>query len=248
MPAYNEAEVIGELLVQGAAALGEIGLPWNILVVDDGSSDDTAAIVRAASEKEPNIRLVQHEVNQGLGPAIRTSMTSAVEISDAPSTLVVSMDADLTHPPALIPSMIAAAEQGAELVVASRFQPGSEVVGLSAFRHLMSWGARQVFRVFLRIPGVKDYTCGFRAIRADWIRRALTEYGAEGLITRAGFACTDEILIKLALLGITIREVPFVLRYDLKQGSSKIKLGVTITETLKLVAWANKELRRVGRR
>lgn len=244
MPAYNEARVIRELLTQAEEAFSRLGLEWHVLVVDDGSKDETASIVREFAAGEPRVRLVQHEVNKGLGPAIVTGLTHAVEIADDPATLIVSMDADLTHPPMVVGQMIAAAEQGADMIIASRFQPGSQVMGLSAFRHLLSWGARNIFSIFLRIPGVKDYTCGFRAVRAHRIRQALEHYGKDGFITRKGFACTDEVLVKLALLGITIHEIPFILRYDLKQGSSKINLPVTIGETLKLVFWARRELNR----
>lgn len=243
MPAYNEARVIGELLGQAEEAFNRLGLEWNIIVVDDGSKDDTARIVGEFARREPRVILVQHAVNKGLGPAIVTGLTRAVEVADDPQALIVSMDADLTHPPMVVGQMIAAAERGADMIIASRFQPGSQVMGLSAFRHLLSWGARNVFSVFLRLPGVKDYTCGFRAVRAHRIRQALDHYGPNGFITRAGFACTDEVLIKLALLGVTIREIPFILRYDLKQGSSKINLPVTIRETLKLVVWARREIR-----
>lgn len=243
MPAYNEAEVIGELLDRASDVLGALGLEWNVLVVDDGSADATAQIVRSKSEAESRIVLIQHEANKGLGPAILTALKAAVEISDAASSLVVSMDADLTHDPGLIPLMVESAEQGADVVIASRYQPGSEVIGLSVFRHLISWGARTVFRVLLPIPGVRDYTCGFRALRAHKIREALERFGYDGLIERKGFACTDELLIKLALVDSAIREVPFVLRYDLKEGASKINLPVTIRETFKLIAWARRAMR-----
>lgn len=247
MPAYNEARVIRELLTQAEEAFSRLGIEWHILVVDDGSKDDTAAIVREFAAAEPRVRLIQHEVNKGLGPAIVTGLSGAVEIADDPATLIVSMDADLTHPPMVVAQMIAAAERGADMIIASRFQPGSQVMGLSPFRHLLSWGARNVFSLFLRIPGVKDYTCGFRAVRAHRIREALERFGQDGFITRKGFACTDEVLVKLALLGVKIREIPFILRYDLKQGSSKINLPVTIGETLKLVFWARRELKQARR-
>lgn len=243
LPAYNEAEVIGELLAQAEQTLGASGLPYNILVTDDGSKDATGEIVRRAAENNPAIQLLVHEKNKGLGPAILTGLKRAVEISPSNSTLIVCMDADLTHPPAVIPSMIDAANVGADVVIASRFQPESKQVGLSAFRHLLSFGARIVFRTALALPGVRDYTCGFRGMRAGLIQQAMSHFGPEGLITRRGFACTDELLVKLALLGPVIREVPFTLRYDLKRGKSKINLSVTLAETLRLVGWARRELK-----
>lgn len=241
LPAYNEAASIGELLERARRALDALGLQWEIVVVDDGSADATGEIVERAAADDSRIHLVRHPANRGLGPAILTGLTRAVEMSAAPSTLVVTMDADLTHPPETIDRMRREADSGADLVIASRFQPGSVQRGVSAFRRFLSFGARQVFRWGVGLPGVRDYTCGFRALRADWIARGLDAYGGEGLIVRRGFACTDELLIKLALLGPTIREVPFELSYDLKRGASKIPLGVTIGETLRLVHWARGE-------
>jgi dolichol-phosphate mannosyltransferase len=251
MPAYNEAASIDELLRRAATALSAEGLPWAIVVVDDGSRDETAEIVRLAAEGNNSILLVQHPRNLGLGPAIVTGLARALEVSSDPKTLVVCMDADLTHPPEIIPQMRKAAEEGADIVIASRFQPGSRQVGLSPFRRLLSWGARRVFRLALNIPGVRDYTCGFRAFRAPVLARGFERFGRDGLIRRRGFACTDELLIKLALLNPAIRpvirEVPFILRYDLKRGKSKIRIGVTIAETIRLIFWARRELRRDSR-
>ena len=67
-------------------------------------------------------------------------------------------------------------------------------------------------------------------------------------MVRRGFACTDELLLKLVLLGPVIREVPFTLRYDLKCGKSKIRLGITIAETLRLLKWARRELKQTRAR
>lgn len=243
MPAFNEAAAIGELLDQARDALKATGLEWAVVVVDDGSSDDTAAIVERAAAAEPRIRLERHPRNLGLGPAILTGLRAALRVRAGEDALVVCMDADLTHSPTVVPRMIEAADAGADLVIASRFQPGSEQVGVNAFRRLLSWGARRLFAATLALPGVRDYTCGFRAIRASLIEAGFERFG-DRLIERKGFACTDELLVKLAMLGPTIRETPFVLRYDWKRGKSKIKLWTTIVETLKLANWARAERRR----
>jgi dolichol-phosphate mannosyltransferase len=108
----------------------------------------------------------------------------------------------------------------------------------------MSVGARLLFRIYLNMPDVRDYTCGFRAFRASLLADGFKHFGKDGLITRSGFACTDELLVHLALLHPAIREVPFVLRYDLKAGRSKMNLPVTIVETLKLLQSHRALLRR----
>ncbi len=246
LPAYNEAAVIAELITQASVVLAETGIEWSIVVVDDGSKDQTAAIVNEVAACNSHVRLVQHEKNKGLGPAIITCLQSGLRAAagrDLDRHLIVCMDADLTHPPQTIPSMRKEAEDGADLVIASRFQPGSETHGVPFNRLLMSWGARQLFKFYLNLPGVRDYTCGFRAFRGSLLKEGFDHFGVQGLITRSGFACTDELLVHLAMLGPVIKEVPFILRYDLKIGESKMNLGVTILETLKLLSSHRRLLR-----
>lgn len=243
LPAYNESAAIGALVKRAGGVLAGLRPDWRVLVVDDGSADDTAAQVEAIAAGEPRVRLVKHGVNKGLGTALVTGMMSAIESGAGPEHLVVFMDADLTHPPETIAEMIKAAEAGADLVIASRFQPGSEQHGVPMFRRLMSWGARHMFRSLLRLPGVHDYTCGFRGFRASLIEAGIERYGREGLVTRKGFACTDELLVHLSMVGPKIVEVPFILRYDLKPSPSKMRLGATILETLKVMLEHRRRLR-----
>ena len=242
LPAYNEEGSIAALIEAAKPVLTSLTPSWTIVVVDDGSRDATASIVEAASAADPRVKLVRHPQNRGLGPAIVTGLKAALTEGSGPGHLVVCMDADMTHPPDTIPSMKATAEAGADLVIASRYQPGSEQHGVPPFRLLLSVGARLLFWHYLSLPGVRDYTCGFRAFRASLLEAGFARFG-EGLITRAGFACTDELLVHLAMLKPVIREVPFILRYDRKQGPSKMNLGVTIGETIKLLREHRKLLR-----
>ena len=131
----------------------------------------------------------------------------------------------------------------ADIVIASRYRRGSRQVGVPFMRRVYSYGARWIFKLFLNLHGVRDYTCGYRAYRAGLMRRAMEEFG-EGLITRGGFACNDELICHLAAYGPTVREVPFILRYDLKKGESKLELGTTISETLKMLLEQRRNLKR----
>jgi dolichol-phosphate mannosyltransferase len=83
---------------------------------------------------------------------------------------------------------------------------------------------------------VRDYTCGYRAYRVSLLQRAVEKYG-DRIITREGFACTDEILVHLSTLTKRITEIPFVLRYDKKRSRSRLPLFRTIWETLKMLAF-----------
>lgn len=235
LPAYNEAENIEPLLVDAEAVLTGLGHPYQIIVVNDGSSDATAAIVRRLQGKLPHLHLVEHSRNQGLGAAITTAIHSALGRATAPDDVIVSMDADNTHSPAYIRGMADKVWTGNyDVVIASRFREGSKELGVPLFRLALSRGARFLFQLFLRLPDVRDYTCGYRAYRAELLQRATDKYGDQ-LITRQGFACTDELLVKLSTLTRRITEVPFVLRYDKKRNQSKLPLFRTVWETLKML-------------
>lgn len=244
LPAYDEADNIGRLL-------GEILATWQetlphralrVLVVDDGSSDSTADVVREVAARHPDhVELLQHQQNQGLAEAIRTGLTTAAARS-GPRDVILTMDADNSHVPGLIPSMVRALGEGYDVVIASRYQPGARVVGLSAKRRLLSLGASLLFRALFPIPGVRDYTCGFRAYRAALIQPVLAENPQ--FISERGFSCMVDILLKLRTRQppVTMAEVPLLLRYDKKEGASKMNVGATVKDTLALVA-----RRRLGR-
>ncbi len=239
LPAYNEAGVIETLVLDAQRVFRESGVAWSIIVVDDGSTDDTASIIRKMSCAIPELSLVSHGVNMGLGRAIRSCLGAGLSARPSfvgsESHFILCMDADLTHPPDTIPRMCEKADTGCDLVIASRYRPGSSQRGVPIFRRGLSIGARLLFSFYLGIPGVRDYTCGFRALRGTLVEKAFEVYGEENLITRSGFACTDELLINLAMLGAEIGEVPFVLRYDRKVGESKLDLKVTLLETFRLL-------------
>ena len=112
LPAYNEAGAIGDLLdAAGAAFAGLEGHDARVVVVDDGSSDGTADLVRSRNDPFPvDVRV--HESNRGLGPAIITSLATALELSRDDNDIIVNMDADNTHPPDCIPSMIRVLDDG----------------------------------------------------------------------------------------------------------------------------------------
>ncbi len=241
LPAYNEEECLGPLLKRFARLFQKLPKEANpiVIVVDDGSKDRTAAVARRYGKKMP-VKLVQHEKNKGLGEAIKTGLRAAVEESTGESDVIVCMDADNTHPPRYVIQMLEEITDGADLVIASRYRKGSKQVGVPFHRMMMSYGALVLFKLFLQLPGVRDYTCGFRAYKSSLIKHALEHYGDE-LITRNGFACTDQLLVNIACLGeVEMREIPFILRYDRKEGESKLNLGVTIGETLKLL-WHGRE-------
>ncbi|QDT68384.1 Undecaprenyl-phosphate mannosyltransferase [Planctomycetes bacterium MalM25] len=237
LPAYNEGEALLPLLRSLHATLEGAGLRHEIVVVDDGSQDDTAPIAAQASFSMP-VRLVQHEVNQGLAGALRTGLVDAVE-NASPGDVILTMDSDNTHPAGLIPRMLSLIAEGHDVVIASRFQHGARVIGVPWDRVLLSIAARWVFKIMLPIPGVRDYTCGFRAYRVAPLAAAIEHFG-DDFVSEKGFSCMVDVLLKLRRLRvngapIVMGEAPMILRYDQKGGASKMRVLRTVRQTLSLV-------------
>ena len=129
LPAYNEEQNIATLLETISANLQTEGLPFEILVVEDGSTDRTMEILRDYQSKLP-LTVHPHPKNQGLGPTIRDGLQLASE-RGSPDDIVVTLDADNSHNPGLIRLMVGRIREGHDIVIASRYQPGARVVGLA---------------------------------------------------------------------------------------------------------------------
>lgn len=232
LPAYNEEESLPKLLTRIGETFADLPIDYEIIVVDDGSRDQTAQISEQLGTQLP-IRVVRHEVNQGLGATIRDGLRTAVESSEE-HDIIVTLDADNTHPPELIPRMLEMIREGHDIVIASRFQRGARVVGVPFNRVLMSLIARLLFTVLFPIKGVRDYTCGFRAYRAGVLGRAFEKYG-EKFVSESGFSCMVDVLLKLRDKELLMGEVPLLLRYDHKGGVSKMRVLRTIWKSLNLI-------------
>jgi dolichol-phosphate mannosyltransferase len=234
LPAYNEEANIGKLINRIVYQLEIASIEnYTIVVVNDGSKDQTYSIVDKMAKSLP-ITLLNHEVNQGLGPTIRDGLKYASETAGE-NDIIISMDADDTHTPGLIYRMMGSIREGHDVVIASRYQKGSRVIGLTPLRILYSYVASIIFRVLLPIKGVKDFTCGYRAYRASVLKRAFAKYG-ESFIDQKGFQAMVDIILKIRRFDdVIFGEVPFILRYDLKEGVSKMNVNATIINTFKLI-------------
>ena len=232
LPAYNEEGGLPALLKKLDETLKLQPYPYQIIVVDDASTDGTAAVAREASEAMP-VQLVQHSVNKGLSGALDTCFRTAMKVA-MPGDVIITMDADDTHGPATIERMMLKIKDGYDVVIASRYQEGSRVVGVPFNRVLMTWFARILFKMVMPIPGVRDYTCGYRAYRFDVLRKGMDHYG-EDWVSERGFTCMVDVLLKLRRFKFVMGEVPMLLRYDQKLGDSKMKVASTATKTLKLL-------------
>ena len=228
LPAYNEAANLPTLLAQLDVALAGLGRPHHVLLVDDGSGDDTAAVA-AAQARRLRLEVLRHATNQGLGSALRDGLARLLAEADAADVVIV-MDADDSHPPALIVPMLARLEAGADVVIASRFCRGARLVGVPLLRRLLSRGASWLLAVIAPVPGVRDATGGFRAYRVAALRRAAAARGGE-LVAVDGFACMVDLLFALHASGARCAELPIELRYDRKRGPSKLPVWPTVRDT-----------------
>lgn len=231
LPAYNENEALVAIAWELEQVLKDY--TFQILVVDDGSTDASMAILAQAGL--PHVRVIHHEVNRGLGAALRTGLNAACQRATQDGDVVIVMDADCTHTPYLIDRLVRLIREGNDIAIASRYRYGAQVIGLSPVRELLSHGASWLFRLMLPIRNVKDYTCGFRAYRVSLLRRAMAHYG-DRLITENGFSCMAELLVKLARFGALVCEAPMVLRYDRKRSTSKMRVAKTILTSLGVLA------------
>lgn len=232
LPAYNEALCIGDLLNSFCDAIVEEGKTCRIIVVNDGSTDETSRVVSSFTDRIP-IDLINHPQNRGLAEAIKTGLLRAVETCSDRDT-IITMDADNSHLPGLLFRMVRLIREGNDVVIASRYQRGAKIRGLSLFRRFLSYGAALLFRTILPMHGVRDYTCGYRAYKAALLKRAFQEYGDE-FISEPGFSCMVDILIKLRKFDPIVEEVPLILRYDQKLSASKMNVKKTIGQTLRLL-------------
>tara|TARA_Y100000310_G_scaffold345688_1_gene468299 strand:- start:4213 stop:4956 length:744 start_codon:yes stop_codon:yes gene_type:complete len=235
LPMYNEEKDIKPYLDKVKAVMKKDKLKYQVLILNDGSTDNCVAIVNKLVKSMP-IEVVHHKVNQGLGITMKdlfAEVIKRVKVND----IVVTMDSDNSHDPMYIKPTTNLIKTGEfDVVIASRYAPGGKEVGLTFFRSILSRCLATLLKVLFPIKGVKDYGIGYRAYSASVLKAADEKYG-ERFIEATGFPGMAEILLKLRKLKkLRAIEIPLTLRYDLKQGDSKIKVIKTIMEYLKVMA------------
>jgi glycosyltransferase involved in cell wall biosynthesis len=215
IPAYNEAERLPATLAQLGGFLRGEGHAAEIVVVDGGSADATAAVVRAVAATDPTTRLIVAP-HQGKGAAVRRGMLAAL------GRVRVMCDADLSMPPHELPKLIAPLVAGADIVVATREGAGARRIGEPAHRHLMG----RVFNLLVRllaVPGLDDTQCGFKAFTAA---------SAEALFRRCtidGFGFDVEVLYLARKRGLRVIDVPIAWYF---QASSRVN---PLRDTIQMV-------------
>jgi dolichol-phosphate mannosyltransferase len=215
LPTYNEAENI-----RGISAAILAALPGaTLLVVDDGSPDGTGGIAEELAASNPRIRVLHRPSKQGLGRAYLDGFGVAIE-GDA--TTIVQMDADWSHDPDALPSLIGPVVEGsADLVLGSRYTSGGGVVDWGFGRRLISRGGSLFARLVLGLEP-RDLTGGFKA----WRAATLGTIPFDG-VHAGGYVFQIEMTFRAARLGCRIREIPIIFR-DRRVGQSKMSRRIVV--------------------
>jgi dolichol-phosphate mannosyltransferase len=222
LPTYNEAENIVEVLDLVRAAAPEA----DVLVVDDGSPDGTAELADGWGRDHGGVSVLRRAEKQGLGSAYRAGFAQGLERGYG---ILIEMDSDLQHDPAMLPALIHAVQDGADLAIGSRYVPGGAVPGWKLSRRAISQGGN-IYAAMVLGMKVRDATAGFRAYSADALTRIdLTRVKADGY----GFQI--EMAYTVDRNGGRIVEVPITFA-DRVRGTSKMSTRI-VAEALLLVTW-----------
>lgn len=237
LPCYNEAPNITDLLlsIDLFNKSNQEQIHVTPLVIDDCSTDNTKALLEELKERF-TFDVIHHPVNKGLTGGINTAINYFYQNSKSehPANAYALMDGDNSHHPEAIALMVPKVKSGRDVVIASRFQKGSKIHGVSEYRQVLSFGLTIIFKILRNIPRVRDYSCGFRLYSPAIIKKLIEHYGNE-VVTEKSFASMVELLVKCHLLKADCDEVPFTLRYDKKLGASKMDVKATIKGNLKLL-------------
>jgi dolichol-phosphate mannosyltransferase len=206
LPTYNERENVESMV----RALGDKGV--RVLVIDDNSPDGTGEIADRLAEELDYVDVLHRERKEGLGPAYIAGFRRA--LADG-AELVLEMDCDFSHAPDDVPRLIAAATDGADLAIGSRYVTGGSIGNWGAVRRFVSAGGSLYARLLLGAP-VHDLTGGFKCYR----RRVLETIDLSAIHSK-GYAFQIETTYRTLRAGFRVVEIPihFV---DREEGGSKM--------------------------
>ena len=224
VPTYNERESLEAVLDRIVASSPGI----DVLVVDDNSPDGTGSIADNYASQNPRVHVLHRDRKAGLGPAYIAGFRWAF---DRGYEWVVEIDADGSHDPAVIPTLLGIARGvTADLVLGSRWVTGGRVDGWSVARQVISRAGNSYARLALR-SRIMDMTAGFRVIRVEKLRDVHLE-----TIASSGYCFQIEIADRIESVGGTIIEHPITF-VEREAGTSKMHLGIVVEALARLTGW-----------
>ena len=223
IPTYNEAESIPKILD------GLKNLDVDVLVIDDGSPDGTAEIVRAR-----NIEVIEREGKQGLGSAYRTGFAIGIERG---YSYIIEMDADGSHQIKDLETMMEWIGSS-DLLIGSRWVEDGAIENWSKFREYLSKSANRYANLLLSL-GIKDTTSGFRIYSTELLKKMEIS-----TIRSEGYCFQIEMTRRALARGGSIAEVPITF-IEREHGKSKMSFAIALEAVLRITAWG--ALRLIGR-
>ncbi len=223
IPTYNERENVVAML----QALRSQVPAAHVMIVDDLSPDGTGQLADEAAAELGQVTVVHRSGKPGLGAAYRHGFQLAF---DEGFDAIVSMDSDFSHDPAVVPTMLRLLQEGADVVIGSRYVAGGGTQDWPLRRRLLSkWGNR--YASALLGAKVRDCTAGFRAYRAETLRAI-----EPGSTAAEGYAFLTELTRRLARSGATIVETPIMFK-DREKGTSKMSGRIIVESMLLVTGW-----------
>jgi dolichol-phosphate mannosyltransferase len=221
LPTYNERENLEPMI----RALAEVMREGDrVLVIDDASPDGTGEIADRLATELPWVSVLHRTRKEGLGPAYLAGFARA--LADG-AELVLEMDSDFSHDPKAVPSLIAAAEAGADLVLGSRYVPGGSIPNWGLTRRAISLGGNLYARLVLQ-SRLHDVTGGFKCFR-----RVVLETVDLSDIHAKGYAFQIEVTYRVVLAGFRVVEVPISFT-ERTEGYSKMRGTIVIEAVWKV--------------
>ena len=223
IPAYNEESHIGDTLRQVVDFLSSRPYTWEILVVDDGSTDATARRAGELSAVYPGVRLLRLS-HGGKGWAVQHGMLQAT------GEYRFLCDADLSMPIEQVERFLPPQVQGVAIAIGSREAPGARRIGEPLRRHLMGRFYNALVRT-LAVPGVSDTQCGFKCFRGDIVPELFRQQVV------SGFAFDVELLFLAGKAGLVLQEIPIDWYFHEESKVRPIRDAVAMTRDLLRIRW-----------
>lgn len=219
IPAYNEAPTIGVLLWKIRKIFQEYSREYEVLVFNDGSSDETSETLAPYAKVLP-LTVLGGEARVGYARALSELVKSAAQKTRyARRDAVITLQGDFTDEPEFLPELVKRFEGGADIVVAETRAARNGPPAVQRLRKIAPW----VLRPFLKTPGISDPFGSFRLYRISVIRDALKAAGERPLVSGEGWAANVDLLLTLAPHARRVETIEIDPRYDLRPRESRVK-------------------------
>jgi dolichol-phosphate mannosyltransferase len=227
IPTYNELDSLPRTLGRLRAAVPAS----DVLVADDNSPDGTGALADRIAAEDPQVHVMHRRGKEGLGAAYIAGFRWALERD---YDVIVEMDADGSHQPEQLPALLSAVEDGADLVIGSRWVRGGSVVNWPFYRQLISRTGSTYARLMLGL-GLRDITAGYRAFR----RTTLEKLDFDSIESK-GYGFQVDLAWRVARMGLSVVEVP-VTFVERELGSSKMSGNIVVEAMINVTRWGLRE-------